>query len=299
MCMHKATRNVADYAAAGVRGSLLYSKAKLGMFPVRIRVVMRIDSAHTVVRRLTCALQLKTMNFSNHVGSLSIFLFLVLSLNVSVSAQPPSPTIALTPTPASSPPQSNPNDEVIALRAQIEIMRQYDQKLLDTVYWALGVLVGITLLVVGLGWYTNFKVYKRDVEDLKRDFKNELLPELTKVARQAGESAVKSALESFREVQYKQLKLEADKWEKEGVYANALRTYSEMIELANAILAGFYVPGVLDEMLRLLREKDVRLRASTIADVNKELDKVPSKYSATVEAIKEIMRTPKPSQPRA
>lgn len=77
---------------------------------------------------------------------------------------------AQAPGPISSPtPPTQNNEEAIALKAQVELMRHYDQRLLNTVYWALGGMGAVVLLVVGLGWYTNFRLYKRDVEDLKKD----------------------------------------------------------------------------------------------------------------------------------
>ena len=61
--------------------------------------------------------------------------------------------------------------KVAILQAQLEIIRNYDENLLNTVYWSLGTTVGIMLLVVGLGWYSNFRVYTRDVAEMERNIK--------------------------------------------------------------------------------------------------------------------------------
>jgi len=105
---------------------------------------------------------------------------LLLVLCISTDARAPSPT----PSPASvasvSAPQSQPDAEVIALRAQLELMRQYDQRLLNTVYYALTALGGVVVLVLGLGWYTNFRLYKHDIDVLRQELKVLLNEEVNK-----------------------------------------------------------------------------------------------------------------------
>src|SRR6266849_9833581 len=50
----------------------------------------------------------------------------------------------------------SPNEEVQALRAQLEVMRRYDDRILSTVYWSLGTVVLLAVLLYGFSWYTNF-----------------------------------------------------------------------------------------------------------------------------------------------
>jgi hypothetical protein len=49
------------------------------------------------------------------------------------------------------------------------MMKEYHSSLLDTVYWALGVVVTVALLVGGFSWYSTFRVYEADKRDLRRD----------------------------------------------------------------------------------------------------------------------------------
>src|SRR6266581_4289412 len=62
-----------------------------------------------------------------------------------------------------------PDSTLIALRAQLELMRSFQDSLLSTVYWSLGVLLVIVAVLVGFGWFANFRVYQRDLEGLKRE----------------------------------------------------------------------------------------------------------------------------------
>lgn len=218
------------------------------------------------------------------------------------------PLIAQTPLPNSTPapvsrPQNQTESEKIAvLQAQLDLMRQYDQRLLNTVYWSLGSIGGIVLLVVGLGWYTNFRIYRRDVEDIKRDVKNDFENSLNSIrtslrsdmlseSRNAVELAVKSALRDIREVQYQILKLEAERWERANIFGNTLLTYSEMIKLANETIVGIHMPELLDSMLRLLKTKEVILNAGATAAITKALVAVPTEYSADVDAINQLIRS--------
>src|SRR6266566_7550202 len=58
---------------------------------------------------------------------------------------------------------------LVALRAQLELTRSFQADLLSTVYWSLGVVLVIVVLLVGFGWFANFRVYQRDLEGLKRE----------------------------------------------------------------------------------------------------------------------------------
>lgn len=50
--------------------------------------------------------------------------------------------------------------------AQIATMREYDAKIIGTVYWALSVAVTIVVLMVGFNWYTSHRIYDRDRNNL-------------------------------------------------------------------------------------------------------------------------------------
>jgi len=62
-----------------------------------------------------------------------------------------------------------PDSALVALRTQLEVMRSFDASLLSTVYWSLGTLVVIVAVLIGLGWFANFRVYQRDLEGIKRE----------------------------------------------------------------------------------------------------------------------------------
>jgi SMC interacting uncharacterized protein involved in chromosome segregation len=75
------------------------------------------------------------------------------------------------------------------LKIQNKSLTEFQSSLLSTVYWSLGFLASITTLLVGLGWWSNFKVHEKDKESLK----NEVLSLISKF-----ESNWRSVVSEFR-----------------------------------------------------------------------------------------------------
>jgi hypothetical protein len=62
-------------------------------------------------------------------------------------------------------------EQVHVLEAQLKLMREYDARLLGTVYWSLATVATLALILVGFGWYVNFRVYERDKASLLHELK--------------------------------------------------------------------------------------------------------------------------------
>lgn len=54
-------------------------------------------------------------------------------------------------------------------QTQIATMKEYHSSLLDTVYWALGTVATVAVLLVGFGWFANFKFHEAEKQRLKED----------------------------------------------------------------------------------------------------------------------------------
>jgi hypothetical protein len=219
--------------------------------------------------------------------AVAAFLLFALSQSVSLYAQSPAPSVTPTPTPiVAENNQPKPSDEVIVLRAQLETMRQYDQRLLETVYWSLASLGAVVLLIVGLGWYTNFRLYKREVNDIKREIQNALRVEMVAAAR----DAANSALRDFKKMQYQLLKIEAEKFERDGYKGSAVFTYARMIEVAQSFHPELYIPEILDEMLRILKDEETNFHSGIASEISKAVDGLPKEYGADKDAILQLVR---------
>jgi len=55
------------------------------------------------------------------------------------------------------------------LRNQNEIIKEYHSSLLSTVYWSASALITVAVLLVGFGWWSNFRMHEKDRERLKQE----------------------------------------------------------------------------------------------------------------------------------
>lgn len=242
-----------------------------------------------------------------------LFFILVLSLtvgNVKAQATVSTPTtIVASPTPTSAP---KIDDEVTILRTQLETMQQYDQKLLDTVYWSLGTIVTLAALLVGFGWYVNLRVYEKDKDVMKDELRNFLRAELamsTKGFEKQIDEKIEKALKDYQEniksslakvqarissieetlseIEYKRLSNEA----KAEIKSIAFSRYVKMIELSHKLPSylDFYYSEPLENILLLLKE-GVIPDPEDVKNLNQALSHVPEGYAMDVESIRQLVR---------
>lgn len=79
--------------------------------------------------------------------------------------------------------------EIALLRSQLADAQRFQEQVLSTVYWSLGTLGGVALLLVGFGWFTNFRVYERDRLALERELRGQLIEEVSKAKAEATQTA--------------------------------------------------------------------------------------------------------------
>lgn len=90
--------------------------------------------------------------------------------------------------------------EVKLLTDQLATVREYDQRLLNTVLWSLS---GVFLLVILLGsysWFTNFRVYNRDLESIRQQIRVDVQQEAATLRTAAAQER-----EIFRQKMLEQL----------------------------------------------------------------------------------------------
>lgn len=59
-------------------------------------------------------------------------------------------------------------------RGELKTMREYHTSLLDTVYWSLGTIVALALLLIGSSWYANLRIYENDKARIQEEVDKKL-----------------------------------------------------------------------------------------------------------------------------
>ncbi len=241
--------------------------------------------------RLHCFVIIMAMLIKNLLFFFTL-LFCFFSYSALIYAQTPSPTATPTPTPTIHSQTQSDGEKIAILQAQLELMRQYDQRLLNTVYYTLAALGTVVFLIVTLGWYTNFRLYKRDNEALKQ----EVISSLAAEARQAAEKVAAQMFNDLNDIKFELLKLEANQWEAEGVYGNVLGRHVEMAEVSSERGYDWRISRALGEMMRVLKiivnnEKHSTLDGDTAIKITRMLDGLSAEHSADVDIIRQLVRS--------
>jgi hypothetical protein len=224
---------------------------------------------------------------------------LILILFNAIPAYSQNNNTAITPTPTVTPVQTD-NEQIAALKAQIEIMREYHERILDTVYWSLGALGGVIFIVLGLGFYNN----KRNVDELKQDIKfslhKELLAEInvsaTEEIKKITTRELKNIAEmqkNFQKIKYDSLKRDVEDWKTRGVYPNVLSTSLDLIEIAISMDNEYKILECLEYIkqgvkLGIVGEDGYK---GTYLQLLETLDSIPDKFAVEVESIRNIIKT--------
>lgn len=114
------------------------------------------------------------------------YIITIVALTISTIAalafgQPPASAAASSPVVAIAQPQAKESPELAAakdqirlLQTQVQVMKDYHSSLLDTVYWALGGVFMVVSIILGFGWFANFKVYERDKQAMRDELDAQL-----------------------------------------------------------------------------------------------------------------------------
>jgi hypothetical protein len=223
-----------------------------------------------------------------------------------------------------------PNDEVIVLRAQLETMRQYDQRLLSTVYWSLTVVVALVLGLITIIGFLNLRVYERDkaalrqelvglldqqmsefqrkfgkeVSDFQQNIKNilsENRESIKSLSRETAESLfnqlrgrVHGLERAIMELQFDLASKEAIDWKSKGVHANSLLQHLQMLRIAKECDWDWRVSKTLEDMQVSLKGIIAKGSQGLDADLGKSISEalggLPNTYSIEIGIITSLMQ---------
>lgn len=192
------------------------------------------------------------------------------------------------------------------LEAQLQITRDYHSSLLDTVYWALAGVFVVVGLLLGFGWFANFRIYERDKDILRKELHAQTEAEVVNLkshidthAKQASEAQSKVLAETLENSEKKfssrvaaldfrvfqlELKIRREKMETEKSPALALTNALHVLQLCVA-RSQEDVPDIIHFMLKKIDEGG-KFTADEITRVQKIVDGLPAHYAALVEKLR-------------
>lgn len=214
---------------------------------------------------------------------------------------------------ALSPRENTVDQEIAVLRAQLATIEKYNERILNTVHWSVGIALSLLTLLVGAGWFTNFRVSKAAQEQTSSELTAKIAAQL-KVAEERLQKQIEpltselrksitlsakncaSHVEAVRTRSEKMVGdleltihlIEAEAWRTRKVHANSLRTYLQALEIAIGLGREFRITQVLDKIMELVRDPS-ELKFSIDTDLRRNMtelfSKVPDSHRLTKDAI--------------
>jgi preprotein translocase subunit SecG len=204
-------------------------------------------------------------------------------------------------------------DQVRQLQTQVQVMKEYHSSLLDTVYWALGGVFLVVSIILGFGWFANFRIYERDKQFLREELdaqlkvqNAELSGNVQKLAAELKQSIADQTTEasivlkgkiadeiqplavSISKIDRRVFKLDLDqlkeKMEADSSDNMALTKALGLLQICQE-RAQDELPEIINFMLKKV-DKGGRFTAKEITRVNAILDVLPSHYKALCDRLR-------------
>ena len=64
--------------------------------------------------------------------------------------------------------------DIIRLKEQFSIVREYNDDFLTVILWSLGVLMTLTIVLLGFNWFQNSRAIRRDLDSIKTELVSSL-----------------------------------------------------------------------------------------------------------------------------
>ena len=212
-------------------------------------------------------------------------------------------------------------EDVTLLKNQISLMREFNQHILSTVYWSLGTIVLIAILLVGFSWFTNYRMYERELAALRQeligfldkqmsafssDFNQKSIDNFKDISGRSIE-AVQSATtkivtplqtkidectKDISELRFEALRSEVHYWEFRGVEGNQLTYYITMLRAAIKMNSQIKIAECLEAIGKLL-EVGAPIFHAIIPEIIELINTLDPKFSAHAEAVRNAIKKSK------
>ncbi|MDC5235405.1 hypothetical protein OHX09_12430 [Acinetobacter baumannii] len=183
------------------------------------------------------------------------------------------------------------NTQIEVLKGQVEVMKSYQDNFLTTVYWSLGAVLGIVVLLIGYNWFTNFKSQEKEIVALKSLIQNELNQKkmmLTEdMDKKIGETLSKQNNKIWSEIhnlKYENILKEFRYKKSSKIYATCIRNVNELMTVNKQISSNYRTQQILDLLVEVLELADKEnqqyiLSSDILSIIHETLNMAGDEYS--------------------
>jgi len=193
------------------------------------------------------------------------------------------------------------------LNNQLEELRRFNNSLLSTVHWSLGISVSIVVLLIGFSWYTNFKSFEEDKEKLIEDFNNliskkvklvkkELLTQIETVQKESTETIIKDVDKQFLHHKERIMLLMSDSitkntfsWLEDGKYEEAIKSIAINLEFSTELHNNERINNSID-LLRDILKNDFSISSESVQMINDAIKHLPDDYETEKSSLISIIQ---------
>lgn len=218
--------------------------------------------------------------------------------------------------------QAQPSPEVVALRAQVETMKDYQEQFVEVVLWSLGGVVALVLALLAFSFFSSKTNYDRDRRFLEQERKNieeeiqakmrhefvELSEKISLLVSER-EDLIKGKIEGsvlsrignissrlddlkddVLDLRYDALKREAEEGERSNQIGWAIYKYRQMLEISITRGFDFQFSDLLDSIKKCLSSSSLKVDSDELSELSSVLKRLPPKYGVASEHLIEIAR---------
>lgn len=198
----------------------------------------------------------------------------------------------------------------IKLNTEIQIMKEYNDDILSTVYWSLSFLGIIAVILISYGLYMNLKIYERDKEILKSELANDINKKLSNIKRaqldenriirkeskdygeKAANSLEKDINRQINYIKYDVEEIRAENAIEKKVIPNAIDSYIEMAKIGNNLKSDYFITNALGSILQLI-ESDHKPSTSNLTALQDLFNLLPTNFDILKSKINKIVTSSK------
>lgn len=201
--------------------------------------------------------------------------------------------------------------EIMRLGEQLSVVREYNDDFIAVILWSLGVLLALTIVLLGFNWFQNSRAIKRELGSiktelessialLKQELKHEIdteLENLEKLLDNKAEDTSQKAVDPLKRglgklehkvlmLEYDALEVEVKNWKSQSVLSNALRSSADLIECAIKIGWDWKLSNAIDLMNEVFDQieakgvKESRIDSQDVVQTEAIVETCPSSHKS-------------------